>query len=148
MVTMSRFAGLLLAAVLVISGCSEHPIQWTAAERQNAQNIFESLNHAAKAANLANHLPRDTRDPEQFQEVINQLQLARHFADEVEDRVLDKAHPELRDKFRFEYSPALSRLARALENNDRDQASESAAEIKKFSRWFRDHQYEFRWWNQ
>lgn len=148
MVTMSRFAGLLLIVALAASGCSDHPIQWTAADRQNAQNIFESLNHAAKAADLANHLPRDTRDPAQFQEVINQLQLARHFADQVEDRVLDKAHPELRHKFRFEYSPALSRLAQALKNDNRQEAIEAASDIKEFSRWFRNHQYEFRWWDQ
>lgn len=147
MVTMSRFAGLLLV-VLLTAGCSDHPIQWTAADRQNAQNIFESLDHAAKAAQLANHLPRDTRDPEQFREVINQLQLARHFADQVEDRILDKAHPNLRQKFRFEYSPALSRLVEALKSNNREQAIEAAGQIKQFSRWFRDHQYEFRWWNQ
>lgn len=145
-VTKSRFCH-FLSVLLLLAGaaCSDQAITWSAAERQNARNLFESIQAANEAAALANALPAGAPGTEAAEGVLAQLRRASTFAALVDDTVLIKAHPALREKFRRQYQPALAQLIRYYETGELPAGQTPAADMHDFTKWFIDKQYEFRW---
>lgn len=95
-----------MALMLVLAGaCSRGP-GWTADEKENSKHFFLSLQASEKATQL---IHKGDPDVPQFGiEKINEYQrTALSEAGLVQDSVLDKAHPQLREHFRSEYQMGL-----------------------------------------
>ena len=145
-VTKSRFCH-FLSVLLLLAGtaCSDQAVTWSAAERQNARNLFESIQAANEAATLSNALPAGSAGTDAAEAVLAQLRRASNFAALVDETVLIKAHPALRKKFRQQYQPALAQLIRYYETGELPAGQTPARDMRDFSKWFIDKQYEFRW---
>lgn len=141
-----QFCQILTCLVAALLGaCSDSGVTWSDTERQNARYLFESIAAAGRAADLANSLPAGTPDPLLAEPVIIELEKALNFALLVNETVLQKAHPELPHKFHNQYLPALNQLLRYYRTGQLPADARPAQELRAYTQWFIEHQYEFRW---
>ncbi len=96
---------LLVLALAAAGACSRGQI-WSADEEENSRHFWASLAANDKATQL---IGKNNPDAPQFGvDEINQYQrTALNEAKLVQDSVLEKAHPELREHFRSEYQKGL-----------------------------------------
>lgn len=145
-IPITRPGFLTVAACLLLSltGC-EQGVDWSPQEKENARHIFRSMDAMSRAATRANELPpRWSPDDPAVERVRNHLTDAIIQAGMVRDEVLVKAHPDLYNRFRGHYEPALKELLRYY-RGELDK-TDAARRLSEFSRWYSRRQYEFRWW--
>lgn len=138
---------LWLALALPVLGACEDGVSWSGAEKDNASHLFRSLESASLAAQEANQLePGWEPGSEEVAPVLNHLNNAITQALLVQESVLVKAHPELRQRFRSEYLPALRQLRNYYREGEYRSPYHPAERLGDFTEWFWGHQHEFRWW--
>lgn len=99
-----RYAGLLVAALLFLIACEP---AWTEAEKQNAQYIHLAFRESQAATHLSNTVSGLVM-AEDFTRIWRKhLNRAYEYAQIVDDGVLDKVHPEMRDHWRAEFLEGL-----------------------------------------
>jgi hypothetical protein len=143
-------AGLILA---LTGACSPRPV-WTPDEIQNSKHFVRSLEASQRAAELTR---KNDPDVPQFGiEEVNKYQMnALREARLVEDSVLDKAHPGLKEHFRLEYQKGLDSIlasyrvgnAAASGPPSGDQVDLQVAGVrllKQWSTWMSAHHSEIR----
>lgn len=134
----------LFLVFLLMVACT-HGIDWSNREIRNGELLLASLNATSEAARLANR-QSDTPDPVATARIVNLLRKALSDAAQVDDTVLDKLHHQLQPKLRFDYQRALGQMIRGYETGDPEAIEAAATKLKHFFDWYRDTQYQFRWW--
>lgn len=103
-----------LALILSLMGaCSKGPV-WSAEEKENCKHFFLSLEASRKATQL---ISKNNTDVPQFGiDDINRYQkTALNEARLVQDSVLEKAQPQLKEHFRSEYQKGLELILRSYD---------------------------------
>jgi len=104
---------LIALIVSLMGGCSKEPV-WTADENENSKHFVLSLEASQKAAQLSR---KGNHDVPQFgiDEINRYQKIALSEAKLVQDSVLDKAHPQLKEHFRSEYEKGLELIQKSYE---------------------------------
>jgi hypothetical protein len=104
----------LTVLILALTGaCSRGPV-WSSDEIENSKHFFQSLEVNQRAAELSRKSDPDV--PQFGIDKINKYQKAAlSEARLVQDSVLDKAHPELKEHFRSEYQKGLELILGSYE---------------------------------
>ena len=142
----------LAASILALAGaCSKAPA-WSADELENSKHYFRSLEANRKAAELSRKSDPDV--PQFGIEEINKYQrVALSEAKLVQDAVLDKAHPGLKEHFRAEYEKGLQSILGSYEagasaatgppsGGQIDMQVAGVALLKRWNGWFSAHSQE------
>lgn len=149
-------ARVIVATALIcalMSACSPGP-RWSDVETENSRHYFQSLEASQKAADL---VKKNNPDVPQFgiEEVNKYEQTALREARLVQDSVLDKAHPELKEHFRSEFQRGLESI---LASYGTDSAEKTGASfdrqidlqaggvrlMKQWNDWLTAHRHEIR----
>ena len=145
--------GLLAATLWTAAACSPEP-EWSADEQENGRHFFLSLEAGRKAARRAHKADPD--EPQLGVEKVNEYQkIALSEALLVRDAVLDKAHPELKRRFRSEYQQGLEMILKSYDvASSSDSGAPSGGQIqlqasgiallKRWSDWFDAHRLEIK----
>ncbi len=101
--TVGSFAvGLLVIGVLVLGAYSAEP-SWTDAEKANARYVVLTFREVQEANRVSNsELGYFTASTEEWGQITMHFQNAFRYAEAVNDEVLDKVHPEIREHWRNE----------------------------------------------
>lgn len=145
--------GLIALIVSLMGACSKWP-EWSADEKENSKHFFLSLEASRKATQLAGKGNPDA--PQLGIDEINRYQKAAlSEAKLVQDSVLEKAHPELKEHFRSEYQKGLELIAKSYDvaSSSKSGAPSSAqidlqvfgvALLKRWTGWWNAHESEIR----
>ncbi|MBK1870160.1 hypothetical protein [Taklimakanibacter albus] len=133
-----------LAFLLLIAACSDNE-SWTQEQRSNARNILNAWN----AFNEANRIQNDNGlivSREQIQPIIVNLRSAYEYAQVVQDDVLDKVHPELKQHWKREFIEGLRQRLQNLESGTGAVAAEIGGSIKldQFGEWMMENKGEIK----
>jgi hypothetical protein len=133
---MSRvLRGGIVLLVLVLVGCGEQG--WTEAEKKNADYILLAFQEVQQAHRISNaQSPFTTMSPEDLKMMTLHFQNALQYAQLVRDDVLDKVHPEIRERWRNELQEGLElRLVHLLER-DNQAGFKGGALMDSFGDWW------------
>ena len=144
----------LIALILALTAaCSRGPV-WSTDETENSKHFFLSLEASQKATQLVS---KGNPDVPQFGiDEINRYQsTALSEAKLVQDSVLDKAHPQLKEHFRSEYQKGLELILKSYEvasssksgppsSGQIDLQVSGVTLLKRWTDWLNAHNHEIR----
>lgn len=140
----AKFAA-CLGLLALLTSCAEG-VSWSQREIENGQRLLDAIAATNEAAQILNASGTDESETRNDEAVLTALRRALIAAVQVDDQVLDKLHPALQPRFRFNFQRALGKMIRAYESGQPEEAAEAAAELQEFITWFREHRQDFRWW--
>ena len=134
-----------IAVLLPFSHSCSLEFSWTSEDKKNAEHFFRSLEADAAAIRIINKgLSPTIVSQEDIQKIIEYRKLALSEAKLVIDSVLDKAHPQLREHFRYEYEKGLDLYLKSLEKPDFASQITGSTLLDQWGDWLNSHNDEIK----
>jgi len=152
-ITMNRYqdririllALISIAVLLPFSHSCSPESSWTSEDRKNAQHFFRSLEADIAAFRIINKGPSPAIvSQEDIQKIIEYRKRALREAKLVTDPVLDKAHPQLREHFRYEYEKGLDLFLKGHEKPDFALQITGSTLLDQWGEWLNSHNDEIK----
>jgi hypothetical protein len=114
---------------------------WSPEDRANSRHFLLSIQSDLESIRLSNERKSPQPAPDALREIIQLKETALREAQTVNDSVLDKIHPDLRQNFRDFYQRGLELRLMNLEQDGRNPAAESQGLTlhNKWADWFNDN---------
>lgn len=124
---------LFCSLLAVVVACSE----WSAEEKENSQNILRAFKEVQEATRISNSgLSFAPMPPANLERMIAHYEAALIYAITVEDKVLDKVHPEIRPHWRGEFEQGLHLRLINFHERDTQAEIEGSALLDQFGDWW------------
>ena len=137
------FSVLAFGFMLLLQACSSEK-SWTQNDKENVEHFFKSIEAKQAATLIINKLSSRIIPQEDIQEILRYQRIALQEAQLVTDDVLNKAHPELREHFRYEYQKGLDLFIKSLEAPDFAAQITGSSLLDQWSDWLNAHRQEIR----
>ena len=135
---------LIVLSCLTLLSCSKEET-WTEAEKQNAQYILMAFQEKQEATQIGNAGQAFTSmSPADFDNMRAHLRKAYEYAQLVQDPVLDKAHPELRQHWHAEYIEGMRLRLRNFDQGDVGAEIKGQMLMDQFGDWWNGHKQDIR----
>jgi hypothetical protein len=135
--TVGTFAvGLLVVWVLVLGVYSEEP-SWTDAEKANARYVVLAFKEMQQANRVSNSEPGSSIvSTEDWGQITMHFQNAFKYAETVNDEVLDKVHPEIREHWRSEMEEGIRLRLINFQEGDLQAEIRGSELLDRFGGWW------------
>jgi hypothetical protein len=139
------FIVMTLIALPLVAACSKSN-DWTEEQRQNAERVIRALEERNEATRLSNNVGPGPGERNKYIPIIAHMRQAYDHATVVEDEVLTKIHPDLKEHWKGEFIAGLRLRLSNLEGNTGDTAAEmrGSALLDAFGEWLNAHSKEIR----
>jgi hypothetical protein len=135
------FNMLILTSLLVVCGTKS---SWSQAEKQNAQHFINTLNTALEAIRISNQGGPGLMSEVDRRRILNYYKEALKEAKLVQNNVLIKIHPELKNHFRNELQRGIELRIVNFEQGDVSAELEGSRLMDAWADWYIENQNEMR----
>jgi hypothetical protein len=119
--------------VAVVVSCGQ---TWTQSDKENAQHFLKSLRLVNEAHSIMNKGGPGTVSKADFERMLSLYQTALKEAELVQDNVLDKAHPNLRNNYRMYFQKGIELEVNAWTNAKPYDEIQGSALMDSWADWF------------
>lgn len=139
---------MLLCTAALATGCEQEDprLDERIAAAKSAAPFYAAIEASNEATRLTNrYMSGDTPpDETELQEILQHTRAAIEHAAGLEDEVLERMHPDMREQFRNRYEASLARIADGIRNKDPDLMAEGHWMLDQWAVWIEEHTDEIR----